>query len=309
MLRSLGISKIPIREGTRWRRAYDHEGELHDIEYRDGGIVVVPSEPKVVKDEAGNVVSVRVRSPKEAKALLKKLKPGFEADIQQSSTRIRLDQHSFGFGFEPAFGQVVAKMCIALATLLPGFCPDEVSETADLLPARLTRLDEVRRDYRGLGFDADLPLLSHRIHVERCGGKLHGRVVFFSSVQMYCIMRGRQTVSQDASLIGTLNVLTGDETFDSSPILGLSEAPFVITNAARDRGMAAWAQAMKEQIERAGVKGWNVELGLDPRSRDSIETPSHMNFTAHTSATSGTFRIDTSQPDKRESLDDQESSE
>ncbi|QOY90971.1 HNH endonuclease [Paludibaculum fermentans] len=260
MLSSLGLSQIPLKQGVRWERAYEHHGELYDLEHRDGGPVLIRTKPKVIRDEHGRVISVEARSMKEVKALaVSRTREGLPVEIQEVSYRVPFEKRHFDFEFGPDFGRLAMKMSAALSSLLPHFDAADIQPAMRVLRGDETRVDEARRDFRPFpSVDNELPLLSHAIYVERGLTGLHGLVVLFGTIRMYCKLASRTTNREPCAAVGILDISTNQERFTPINPQGLTEAPLVIRTADHDRGCDIWANELKRQISEAGAEGWLV---------------------------------------------------
>jgi HNH endonuclease len=288
MLSSLGLSRISLKEGTRWVRAYEQDGELYDVEFRRGRPVLVLSKPKITRDELGRVVSVRARSVDEARALGRRVGGKAGGVIQEVFLPIAFGAREFAFEFGPDFGRLVLKMCAAVSTLIPGFDPEDIRPLVSVLKGDELRVDDARKDFRPCpAVDSAVPLLSHAIYVERNPTGLHGLVVLFGAIRMYCKMASMTHCTQSSALLAILDISTGAERFSQVAPQGLAEAPLVIQSRARDDGIDRWMVELQRQISKAGAAGWSVSAHVPPRPISELwqSSTSDMSFNSWSRST------------------------
>ncbi len=104
--------------------------------------------------------------------------------------------------------------------------------------------------------DNALPRLSHAIYVERSSTGLHGFVVLFGHIRMYCKLGPGITTKEPCAILGLLDVTTGKEHFSQLEPQGLTEAPFLHSTKNLDQGLRGWTAEMQRQVSEAGAKGW-----------------------------------------------------
>ena len=259
MLCSLGIPEIAPKEGTRWRNAYEWEGTLCDLEWRNGEAVLVYSKPKVIRDDLHAIVSVETRSMREAEKHLRNSGKDQFWQLEEFNTPVPFNSREFAFNFGPDFGRLVIKMCAALATLLPSFIPDDINQAIRVLKSDDPLVHSARRDFRSFpAVDNAVPPFSHALYIEHNPTGIHGIATIFGAFRMYCRLGSCDARPEPVALIGTLDVSNGEEIFREVPPHGLTEAPLLLQTIDRERGAKVQIAELQRQISLCGAKGWSI---------------------------------------------------
>lgn len=254
---------LPLRSvSPTWVAAHFHEGRPYDLQIGDTGVrpVLSSSSPHITWDKDGEILSREFRTRPEAerfaRCLITKGKAERVEIIDIPPPNINLKGLTIELQLGPDIKRLALKMCVAAATLIPGFSPEHVSIARDhLTGARSTgRMDIVTPAYDGFAdLDSAREALSHVIYVHRVNGHLRGVVQFFGVVQLYTRLGAVYGWLPDAAMLGTLDPVTGNECFSVAPQFSLPEPPFSISVEECVSKLQQWASRFRAEAIARGA--------------------------------------------------------
>lgn len=248
---------LTLKKDAIWREAYSHEGQPLDLSVGQGGVKMTPSRPVIKPNSEGLWSMMGFRTEARAQeAARRKVERGKIKDFRVE--KIPLPQ-VFGemeitLEIGPDLRRLALKMCLSLATLLPGMQMEEVKEARTIL--QNPSLDPLNTfdDYETHeSLDSFRPPLSHVIYVERAPAVLYGVVQFFGVIQIYCRMGTANGSSESAALLAFLDPLTGDEQISTVAPLSLVPPPPTIVFAEYPTLIKRWLDKFRTETVKRGA--------------------------------------------------------
>jgi hypothetical protein len=236
---------------TRWKSAFEQDGQRYDAIFEDGAVKFTLSRPIV---SVGNgVMNARFGSRGQMKPVLSSLQKKYginpTPDLEITSTIMPKTEIHSG----PELPRLAIKMCSALGTLLPAFTADELYSSS-----RETRrfVGNVTYDFRthfpGKEFS---PALAHLIYVERRETGLQGIVRFFGAYQYFCQI-GPPTDSRPSSAsLAVLDPVEGVESLRVVTPRNLNQPPTEMAEVATAAAMTSWATQLCQAARQRGASG------------------------------------------------------
>lgn len=212
------------RTSGTWPAALEIGDDTFDLQSGPEGVQYFLAKPTIRRDAEGKVIGGRARSMKEAKRIAKGLIDSGQAKEIEISTNedaavenIRL---TVSLSFDPDLYRLATKMTAAVLVAFGRM--DSVTNSS--IPAYLHRT--VDRQTSPAYCDIDpirglRPPLSHAIYVE-LGELSYGIVLFFGFLKVYVPLL---PATEPVALIGSLDPLTGSETFQHVKPIGPRTVP------------------------------------------------------------------------------------
>lgn len=249
------VNRAPV-----WRAAYTAEGKTYDLTVGERGVQPRLSKPVVKHDLEGEIETAEFATRAEAEHAAQRLVDRGKAkavEVREAPPpRITLEGLGNTLILDPQMRRVALKMCIALATVLPGSDPSHVEAAQRILRSDPASVPQIvlaaYSEYREL--ERHRPALSHVVFVERGRDRIYGIVQFFGVIQLFCnLMKGPSIVGEPAAVIGTLDPVVGSEAFLELEPLGLAEPPFWLNVADLPGLVGGWMRKFRDQAIQRGA--------------------------------------------------------
>lgn len=249
---------------SRWKRAFDQEGNTYDIVAEQGELRFLLSDPVVEIDKETRILNAQFGSEKQARKVLSSIrkKYGVEAPVDISITPTTMPLIELRFGQEAA--RLAMKMCSALASTLPAFRPDELFLARDRVKKYV---GSATLDFRTHEWpERQYKPLAHVIYVERTNLGLRGIVKFFGAYQFYCRIGPLNLGSMPAARVGVLDPVEGTESFESVTCIDIRAAETEGTECTVQTGLSEWADRFREAAVARGARE-SLWIKYKPSSR------------------------------------------
>ncbi len=223
---------LPLRaDDPTWRKAYTFEGKPLDLQVGETGVKVIPSNPVIVRDEHGRIISAEVRTRAEAERFINNMRRKGKArefrikEVPAPATDLSGLELEFTMG--PEVRRLALKISLGALSILGHVPPAVLVEAAHALrddPAK--KIACVLLDYRAhQPLDILRPPLSHMVYVECASDRIYAVVQFFGSWQIFCRINGEAGADPPAAYVGWADPVTGNEEFKTAQPLRISEPP------------------------------------------------------------------------------------
>ena len=259
---SIATWGVPVQPlACVWQKAFTQGGKTYDLIMDASGVTPELSRavPHITFDESGDIVSREFRGTDRTRATKfgrQIVAAGAAKDVEIVNTPPQpLDLHGLELKLEigPALKRTAIKIACALASLLPGYHPDEISVARDVLNARNPEIPSVTPVFwRRRAIDALRTPLSHMAYVERTQGQLHGIVQFFGIAQLHCRL-GPATSDDRVAAAGVLDPVAGTELFQETLPLDLGTPPYPVTVDDYRVGVQSWLERFREDAVARGA--------------------------------------------------------
>lgn len=267
MQTSMATWGLTFKQAPRlWKRALSHRGLEFDLLVEDSEPKFRLSRPIQQRTKAGKLVSIIFGNIKQAELAAKsaRRKGNKSAEVERILVETTRPQIPLQYELSPQLLRTGLKMCSALATKLPHFSVDEISDARISLKGPSRRLpsnvDPAFETYSSL--DQLRKPLSHVIYVERTPTMTYGVVQFFGVIQLFCRLGVAGQKLSPTGHLGVLDPISGDEEFRETTPLSL---PF--PTSVSENELQTVAQLWLSKFEKSAKKrGATKPLKLEGRA-------------------------------------------